>query len=146
MTHATLDHLAEIAPATTAASPAIDLAMQAFASGDVAALLARISDDVDFRIDHYQDDTDNAWQRGTSKAELMGVLQRLAAEVFPRGTRVLRLHSQPLGNGWALTRFEHQFFYGVQQRDVQSLTWILSHTRDGQIDYFRENVTTTTPV
>lgn len=144
MTHATLDRPAGTLPA--AARPAIDLALQAFASGDVAALLACITDDVDFRIDHYQDATDAGWQRAANKAELMGVLQRLAVDVFPRGTRVLQLHSQPLGDGWALTRFRQQFFYGVQQREVESLTWIVSHTRDGQVDYFRENVTTITPV
>ena len=77
---------------------------------------------------------------------LLAVLQRLATEVFPRGTAIVRTHSQDLGNGWVLTQFHQRFFYAVQQRDVESVTWITSHSQGGQLDYFRETVTTITPV
>ena len=124
---------------------AIDHVLSAFAQGDVPRLLAHIADDVDFRIDHYRDDADTSWQVARSKAELLAVLQRLATEVFPRGTAIVRTHSQDLGNGWVLTQFHQRFFYAVQQRDVESVTWITSHSQGGQLDYFRETVTTITP-
>jgi hypothetical protein len=44
-----------------------------------------------------------------------------------------------------MTQLSQRFFYGVQQREVESLTWILSHSQNGQLDYFRETVTTITP-
>lgn len=136
-------------PATLAAAPAtatypIDHVLAAFAQGDVPALLGRVADDLDFRIDHYRDDADTSWQLATSKADLVTVLQRLATEVFPRGTQILHTHSQPLGNDWVLTQFQQRFFYAVQQREVESLTWIVSHSQGDQIDYFRETVTTIT--
>ena len=124
----------------------IDHVLMAFAQGDVPTLLNVIADDVDFRIDHYRDDADTSWQVARSKAELLAVLQRLGAEVFPRGTAIVRTHSQDLGNGWVLTQFHQRFFYAVQQRDVESVTWITSHSQGGQLDYFRETVTTITPV
>ncbi len=135
--------------ATLAATPAtgtypIDHVLAAFAQGDVPALLGRVADNLDFRIDHYRDDADTRWQMATSKAELVTVLQRLATEVFPQGTQILHTHSQPLGNDWVLTQFQQRFFYAVQQREVESLTWIVSHSQGDQIDYFRETVTTIT--
>jgi len=129
----------------TPESHPIDHVLAAFAQGDVPALLGRVADDLDFRIDHYRDDADTGWQVATSKAELVTVLQRLATEVFPRGTQILHTHSQPLGNNWVLTQFQQRFFYAVQQREVESLTWIVSHSEGEQIDYFRETVTTITP-
>ena len=131
---------------TTPATHPIDQVLKAFAQGDVPTLLNVIADDVDFRIDHYRDDADTSWQVARSKAELLTVLQRLATEVFPRGTAIVRTHSQDLGNGWVLTQFHQRFFYAVQQRDVESVTWITSHSQGGQLDYFRETVTTITPV
>ena len=131
---------------TTPATHPIDQVLTAFAQGDVPTLLNVIADDVDFRIDHYRDDADTSWQVARSKAELLAVLQRLATEVFPRGTAIVRTHSQDLGNGWVLTQFHQRFFYAVQQRDVESVTWITSHSQGGQLDYFRETVTTITPV
>ena len=131
---------------TTPATHPIDQVLTAFAQGDVPTLLNVIADDVDFRIDHYRDDADTSWQVARSKAELLAVLQRLGAEVFPRGTAIVRTHSQDLGNGWVLTQFHQRFFYAVQQRDVESVTWITSHSQGGQLDYFRETVTTITPV
>ncbi|MBT9514876.1 MAG: hypothetical protein IV104_21255 [Acidovorax sp.] len=123
----------------------IDHVLAAFAQGDVPALLGRVADDLDFRIDHYRDDADTSWQLARDKAGLLAVLQRLAVEVFPRGTQILHTHSQPLGNDWVLTQFHQRFFYAVQQREVESLTWIVSHSQGEQVDYFRETVTTITP-
>ena len=131
---------------TTPATYPIDQVLAAFAQGDVPTLLNVIADDVDFRIDHYRDDADTSWQVAGNKAELLAVLQRLGAEVFPRGTAIVRTHSQDLGNGWVLTQFHQRFFYAVQQREVESVTWITSHSQGGQLDYFRETVTTITPV
>ena len=131
---------------TPLATHPIDQVLMAFAQGDVPTLLNVIADDVDFRIDHYRDDADTSWQVARSKAELLAVLQRLGAEVFPRATAIVRTHSQDLGNGWVLTQFHQRFFYAVQQRDVESVTWITSHSQGGQLDYFRETVTTITPV
>jgi hypothetical protein len=45
-----------------------------------------------------------------------------------------------------LTQFHQRFFYAVQERTVESLTWIVSHSQDGLLDYFRETVTTITPL
>ena len=131
---------------TPLATHPIDQVLMAFAQGDVPTLLNVIADDVDFRIDHYRDDADTSWQVARSKGELLAVLQRLATEVFPRGTAIVRTHSQDLGNDWVLTQFHQRFFYAVQQRDVESVTWITSHSQGGQLDYFRETVTTITPV
>ena len=124
----------------------IDRVIAAFARGDVPALLAQVADDVDLRIDHYRDEADTSWQVARDKQGLIAMLQRLAVEVFPRGTQILHTHSQPLGNDWVLTQFHQRFFYAVQQREVESLTWIVSHSVAGQVDYFRETVTTITPV
>ncbi len=130
---------------TTPTSP-IDQVIAAFACGDMPALLGHVADDVDLRIDHYRDGADTSWQVASDKQGLIAMLQRLAVEVFPRGTQILHTRSQPLGNDWVLTQFHQRFFYAVQQREVESLTWIVSHSRDGQVDYFRETVTTITPV
>jgi hypothetical protein len=123
----------------------IDHVLAAFAGGDVPTLLSHVADTLDFRIDHYQDDADTGWQIASNKGELIGVLQRLASEVFSRGTQILHTQSQPLGNDWVLTQLRQRFFYAVQQREVESLTWIVSHAVAGQVDYFRETVTTITP-
>ena len=123
----------------------IDRVLTAFEQQDVHTLLATIADDVDFRIDHYRDAADVAWQQAQGKGSVLAVLQRLAAEIFPRGTQILRAHSQALGDGWVLTQFHQRFYYGVEQRDVESQTWIMSHSRDGLLDYFRETVATITP-
>lgn len=124
----------------------IDRVLTAFEQQDVPTLLAAVADDVDFRIDHYRDDADTSWQIAHNKADAMAVVQRLGAEVFPRGTKILNIRSQPLGDDWVLTQFQQRFFYAVQQREVESVTWITSHSRNGQVDYFRETVATITPV
>lgn len=124
----------------------IDHVIAAFARGDVPTLLACVADDLDLRIEHYRDAADASWQTARDKQGLIAVLQRMAVEVFPRGTQVLHTHSQPLGNDWVLTQLHQRFFYAVQQREVESLTWIVSHSLAGQVDHFRETVTTITPV
>jgi hypothetical protein len=93
-------------PKHTATMPyPIDHVLNAFAAGDVPTLLAHIDDGVDFRIDHYRDTADVSWQQAKDKAGLLAVLQRLAAEVFPRGTQIVQTESQALGGDWVLTRF-----------------------------------------
>ena len=123
----------------------IDRVLAAFEKGDVPTLLGSVADDMDFRIDHYRDDADTSWQVAGNKADLLAVVQRLGTEIFPRGTKIVHTHSQPLGNDWVITQFHQRFFYAVQQREVESLTWIVSHSQNGQLDYFRETVTTITP-
>ncbi len=123
----------------------IDRVLAAFEKGDVPTLLGSIADDIDFRIDHYRDDADTAWQVARNKAELMTVVQRLGPEVFPQGTHIVHTHSQDLGNDWVITQLHQRFIYAVQQREVESVTWIVSHSQNGQVDYFRETVTTITP-
>ncbi|KRD50232.1 MULTISPECIES: hypothetical protein [Acidovorax] len=123
----------------------IDRVLAAFEKGDVPTLLGSVADDMDFRIDHYRDDADTSWQVARNKADLLAVVQRLGTEIFPRGTKIVHTHSQPLGNDWVITQFHQRFFYAVQQREVESLTWIVSHSQNGQLDYFRETVTTITP-
>lgn len=123
----------------------IDRVLAAFEKGDVHTLLGSVADDLDFRIDHYRDDADTSWQVARNQADLLTVLQRLGTEIFPQGTRIVHTHSQSLGDDWVMTQLSQRFFYGVQQREVESLTWILSHSQNGQLDYFRETVTTITP-
>ncbi|WP_417710245.1 hypothetical protein [Roseibium aggregatum] len=105
-------------------------------------LFAELSDQIDFRIDHYRDETDVSWQVASSPADMAIVLQRLAREVFPKGTHVLGLASQALGQGWFFTRFEQRFFYPVKDCECESVTYIVSHESDGKLDFFRETVTT----
>jgi hypothetical protein len=105
-------------------------------------LFAELSDQFDFRIDHYRDETDVSWQVASGLAEMAIVLQRLASEVFPRGTHVLGLASRALGQGWFLTRFEQRFFYPVRDCECESVTFIVSHESEGKLDFFRETVTT----
>ncbi|WP_068418703.1 hypothetical protein [Labrenzia sp. OB1] len=104
-------------------------------------LLALMAEDLDFRIDHYRDELDVSWQSARNLAEMTSVLQRLAQGVFTKGTRIAGLSSVALGEGWFLTRFHQVFFYEVRQCDCESVTLILSHEKDGRLDYFRETVT-----
>lgn len=124
----------------------IDTVLRAFERGDVPTLLQHIADDIDFRIDHYQDDADIGWQRGANKADFLAVLQRLGSDIFPQGTKLLAVDTEDLGDGWAMTKMRQQFYYGLQARHVDSQTWIVSHSRDGQCDYFRETVATLRPL
>lgn len=111
-----------------------------FAAGD-PSLFELIAEDVDFRIDHFRDEADTSWQLADSRNGLAQVIGRLGQEVFPQGTEALAIDCFELGAGWYLTCFDQRFFYGVRQQDVASLTYIVSHEADGQMDYFRENVT-----
>ena len=111
-----------------------------FEKGDMA-LLELIADDIDFRIDHYKDEADTSWQQCQNKEEFINVLTRLSSEIFPKGTLITALASESLGDGWYLTTFGQSFWYGLIEKDVTSKTFIISHELDGQVDYFRESVT-----
>ncbi|WP_112072747.1 hypothetical protein [Hyphomonas sp. GM-8P] len=111
-----------------------------FAAGD-PSLFELIADDVDFRIDHFRDEADTSWQLANSREALMGVMVQLSQDVFPKGTEALGIDVFALGDGWHLTRFNQRFFYGERQRDVTSVTFIISHETDGMLDFFRETVT-----
>lgn len=125
---------------TRTAETTIGQVLARFAAGDLS-LFELIADDVDFRIDHFRDEADTSWQLATSREALMGVIGRLGQDVFPKGTEALGIDVFALGDGWHLTRFHQRFFYGERQRDVTSVTFIISHEADGLLDYFRENVT-----
>lgn len=117
----------------------IHLLLNKFEIGDMS-LLELISDNIDFRIDHYADDADIDWQACDSKVDFIALLRRLTSDIFPQGTKIVHISSTSLENGWHLTTFEQQFFYGVKQAEVFSRTFIISHETNGKIDYFRENV------
>jgi len=125
---------------------AIETLLRKFAAGD-ATLLAHMSADIDFRIDHFQDDEDVSWQSGQGLAAMGPILQRLAEEVFPQGTKAKRIVCTPLDQtGWVMTTFEQEFFYGVRNCLCNSITYIISHEADGQVDFFRETVTNVMPL
>ncbi|WP_417669355.1 hypothetical protein [Roseibium sp.] len=126
-------------------APIIDTVLRLFEAGD-QSILNHIAPDIDFRIDHFRDEADVSWQNATNIQEFITVLTRLASDVFPKGTTIVGLATQGLGNGWAFTRFEQRFFYAVQNREVQSVTYITSHETVGKMDFFRETVTTIEPV
>ena len=124
----------------TAEGTLIGQVLTKFATGD-PSLFELIAEDIDFRIDHFGDEADTSWQRAVTKNALAPVIGRLGEEVFPKGTEVLGIDCFSLGAGWHLTCFNQRFFYGMRQRDVTSLTYMVSHEADGLLDYFRENVT-----
>lgn len=119
---------------------AIGQVLTKFAAAD-PSLFGMISDTIDFRIDHFRDEAETSWQQATSREALMAVIGRLGRDVFPKGTNALGLECFALGEGWYLTCFNQRFFYGERQRDVTSLTYIISHEADGLLDFFRETVT-----
>ncbi|MEP1933157.1 MAG: hypothetical protein ABJN98_19480 [Roseibium sp.] len=121
--------------------PLIDTLIRLFEAGD-PAIMTMISNNIDFRIDHYNDDADVSWQQASNLQEFGGVLTRLATDIFPKGTKIIALESESLDDGWVTTRFRQQFFYGLMQQMVESATVILSHETDGKIDFFRETVLT----
>ncbi|MCO6186587.1 hypothetical protein [Rhizobium sp. L1K21] len=127
-------------PHTKPQDTAIGQVLTRFAAGD-PSLFELISSDIDFRIDHFRDEADTSWQQAKSREGLMAVVGRLGQEVFPKGTEALGIDSVVLGDGWHLTCFNQRFFYGERQRDVTSLTYIISHETNGMLDYFRETVT-----
>lgn len=125
---------------TKTAETTIGQVLSRFAAGD-PSLFELIADDVDFRIDHFRDEADTSWQLANSREALMGVMVQLSQDVFPKGTEALGIGVFALGDGWHLTRFNQRFFYGERQRDVTSVTFIISHETDGMLDFFRETVT-----
>ncbi|MFS4580594.1 hypothetical protein [Phaeobacter sp. C3_T13_0] len=139
-------------PATTNANsaskqPIIEQLLRLFEAGD-PALMGFIAPDIDFRIDHYRDGdgADVSWQQASDIEGFGVILSRLGPEVFPQGTKIIDLRTQDLGDGWCNTRFCQRYHYAVRDRMVESLTFILSHQNNGQIDYFRETVTTVTDI
>ncbi|CAM4087238.1 hypothetical protein [Pseudoalteromonas ostreae] len=104
------------------------------------ALLDLIADDINLRIDHYKDDTDIDWQQCCDKAGFITVLTRLGTDIFPKGTHIMGLESQALGNDWYITIFDQLFWYGEEEQHVKSRTYIVSHEQAGKVDYFRETV------
>ncbi len=125
---------------TKTAETTIGQVLSRFAAGD-PSLFELIADDVDFRIDRFRDEADTSWQLANSREALMGVMVQLSQDVFPKGTEALGIDVFALGDGWHLTRFNQRFFYGERQRDVTSVTFIISHETDGMLDFFRETVT-----
>lgn len=119
---------------------AIGQLLNKFVAGD-PTLFELLSDDIDFRIDHFRDEADTSWQQAKSREALIGVITRLGQDVFPKGTKALGIETLALGNGWYLTLFNQRFFYAERQHNVESLTYIISHEADGLVDYFRETVT-----
>jgi hypothetical protein len=111
-----------------------------FEKGDMS-LLELVADNIDLRIDHYKDDADTNWQQCQNREDFIVVLTRLGTKIFPKGTEIIGLTSEELGDGWYLTTFDQSFWYGLAESDVTSKTFIISHELDGQLDYFRENVT-----
>ncbi len=125
---------------------AIETLLQKFAAGD-PTLLTHMSADIDFRIDHFHDDADVSWQSGQGLDAMGPLLQRLAKEVFPQGTKAIRIISTPLDlSGWVMTTFEQEFFYGIRDCLCNSITYIISHETNGQVDFFRETVTNVMPL
>ena len=120
---------------TKTAETTIGQVLSRFAAGD-PSLFELIADDVDFRIDHFRDEADTSWQLANSREALMGVMVQLSQDVFPKGTEALGIDVFALGDGWHLTRFNQRFFYGERQRDVTSVTFIISHETDGMLDFF----------
>ncbi len=112
-----------------------------FEQGDMT-LLDLIADNIDFRIDHYQDDADTEWQQCLTKSDFVTVLTRLSSDIFPKGTTINHLESEALGDGWFITSFSQSFYYGLVNKQVDSQTYIVSHEINGKVDYFRENVAT----
>ncbi|MEL7176211.1 MAG: hypothetical protein AAGK28_06785 [Pseudomonadota bacterium] len=124
----------------TASDTVIGQVLAKFAVGDFS-LFELIAEDIDFRIDHFRDEVDTDWQKADTRDALVSLVGRLGEEIFPKGTEALSIDSFELGNGWQLTCFNQRFFYGVRQKNVTSLTYIVSHEENGVLDYFRENVT-----
>lgn len=127
--------------ASVTQAPLIEQVLRLFEAGD-PAILTLLAEDIDFRIDHYKDDADTTWQQARGMGAFGPVLQRLGQEIFPQGTRIRDLTTKTLCDGWAMTRMEQEFFYPRRNGMVNSVTYIITHEEAGQIDYFRETVTT----
>lgn len=120
---------------------AIESLLRKFVAND-PTLISYMAPDIDFRIDHFRDEADVSWQVGKGMKDIGQILTRLASDIFPKGTEALAITTQALPqDGWMFTTFEQKFFYGVRGRICTSVTLILSHESNGQVDYFRETVT-----
>ncbi|MGJ8618115.1 MAG: hypothetical protein ACSHWS_14830 [Sulfitobacter sp.] len=128
---------------TQAPNTAIDRLLQKFIAGD-PSMFDDIAADIDFAIEHYRDadGADVTWQRAKTLQDMITLVGRLGAEVFPQGTKALDIETTALGNGWHMTRFNQRFHYAVRDRMVESVTYITSHEAGGKLDFFREVVTT----
>jgi len=124
---------------------AIHCLMNAFEKGSMD-LFNYVDSELDLAIDHFRDSVDTKWQTSKNLEELGNLLGRLKAEVFPKGTHILRLESLDIGDGWHLTFLEQEFWYAIESQDVVGKSVILSHEIDGKLDYFRETVQSVTPV
>ncbi|MEL0437592.1 hypothetical protein [Phycobacter sp. K97] len=122
-------------------APLIEQVLRLFEAGD-PSIFNLLAEDIDFRIDHYNDDADTTWQQAQGIGQFAAVLQRLGEEIFPKGTRIQDLTTKTLCDGWAMTRMQQEFFYPRQNGMVNSVTYIVTHEQAGKIDYFRETVTT----
>jgi len=124
--------------------PVIQSLMKHFEAGS-PELLGCVTEDIDLRIEHYRDDTDVSWQRAENVQDLVGLLGRLAAEIFPQGTQILGLDCRHLGDGWYQTEFVQTFWYPVQDQKVIGRSLFISHEADGKVDFLREIVTSVEP-
>ena len=130
---------------TPEATPVINHVLHLFEAGS-PEIMAYVAADIDFRIDHYRDETDVSWQSAKDIEGFGAVLTRLATDVFPSGTKILGIETRSLGDNWFSTRFEQRFFYAQRGRMVESVTHITTHETDGKMDFFREIVTTITDI
>lgn len=124
---------------------AIHQLMNKFESQDMS-LLEHVADNIDLAIEHYQDETDVAWQQCTDKEGFVRVLGRLAEEVFPKGTNIVALNSESLGEGWVITRLTQRFWYALMEQEVTGKSIIISHEHNNTVDYFREVVQSVEPM
>jgi len=124
---------------------AIHQLMNKFELQDMS-LLDHVADNIDLAIEHYQDETDVTWQQCTDKEGFVRVLGRLAEEVFPKGTQIVALSSESLGEGWIITRLTQRFWYAVMEQEVIGHSVIVSHEHKHTVDYFREIVQSVEPV
>ena len=118
---------------------AIHNLMNEFELGGIG-LFDYVDTELDLSIDHFKDDADTQWQKSKNAMELGNLFGRLQTEIFPKGTKILRLESQSLGEGWYITHLSQQFWYGLKKEEVIGRSLILSHESDGKVDYFRETV------
>ncbi len=78
-------------------------------------LFGELSEQLDFRIDHYRDETDVAWQVASGLEEMAGVLQRLAQDVFPKGNTYSRSRFPGIGAGMVPDPFRAKVLLSCQE-------------------------------
>jgi hypothetical protein len=104
------------------------------------SLIEHVTNNIDFAIEHYQDNLDIQWQRCADKEGLIELLTRLSQDVFPKGTKILQLSSESLIDSWHITHLSQTFWYGEMSEQVISNSIIISHEHEHKINYFREIV------